>query len=469
MNKAPLDDKSNLIIAAEELGLKTREQQNAVLNILKISDYFAREEIWQAVNQLHIQDAENIYKYTIARLDQAGAFKKDPKDFNPDILRKILFQNTLNPADIKDLLLYLAQNAFGRKNGQEVNELSIERNIAENKAYYLAQAKELGLVERIEPSKKSYDIALVLGASRLALLARSADLKRILEEKDISIKHGIIILAGERPLWAQIDGINFELYKGLQDYKNPVETLPSMPIGADPVAIEEGKDYIKRLAERNNIPLVKGRETIVYTKDNCPQGFFPARDYPNYADPNSAKLTETLMAKEIKNSLWRNDEVSIVDTKAENSLRPTTKTTAADVVKEFLGKIKHGEFGEQKVFDILVQTNNPYIESQTLEIKRQFKEALLKFGLADYQINVEGIGFPLKQDFAALHSAFARLIAEKWKDAQSTNPSLRAIEEMLYQTRKEAENHPPAPDSETDNDHQASHTTYPIGVNAPAA
>jgi hypothetical protein len=242
-----------------------------------------------------------------------------------------------------------------------------------------------------------------------------------------------------------------------------------MPIGADPAAIEEGKDYIKRLAEKNNIPLVKGQETIVYTKDNCPQGFFPGRDYPNYADLNSEKLTETLMAKEIKNSLWLNDEVSIIDTKAENSLRPTTKTTAADVVKEFLGKIKRGEFGEQKVFNILVQTNNPYIESQTLEIKRQFKEALLKFGLTDYQINVEGIGFPLKQDFAALHSAFARLIAEKWKDAQSTNPSLRAIDEMLYQTRKEAENHPPAPDLESDNDHQASHTTYPIGVNAPEA
>ena len=447
----PLSGTSNFNTAAEELGLKTHEKQKALLAILHTSGYLTKQEIWKALNQLNISNPENIYKYTVARLDQARAFEKDPEKFTPDILRKTLFQNTLNPADIKDLILYLAQNAFGRKQGQEVNEISPIQDITRSPEHYLTQAKELGLVDRIEPSKKSYDAALVLGASRIGLFARASDLKRVLEEKGIDIKHGIIILAGERPLWAQIDGINFELYKSLEDYKNPIEALQLLPIGEDSVAIKEGKDYIIRLAKQHNIPLVKGKETIVYTKDNCPQGFFPGRDYPNYLDPNSAKLTETLMAKEIKNTLWPNDEVSIIDTKSENSLRPTTKTTAADVVKEILGKIKRGEFGEQKVFDILVQTNNPYIESQTLEIKRQFKEALVKFELTDYQINVEGVGFPLKQDFAALHSALARLMAEKWKDAQRSNPSPRKIEDMLYQTRDEPADLPPIPDFNNDN------------------
>lgn len=137
--------------------------------------------------------------------------------------------------------------------------------------------------------------------------------------------------------------------------------------------------------------------------------------------------------------------ITILDTLAEQYHRPTTASTARDAAKKFAEHIVNGDYGDKKEFIILFETNNPYIERQTIATQRQVNEVLNEYELASkgYQIKVEGLGSKSNQGVATIHSELAALVAEKWKDApeyQSKNtPQKRAIEDLLFQTRDHSE------------------------------
>ncbi len=171
----------------------------------------------------------------------------------------------------------------------------------------------------------------------------------------------------------------------------------------------------------------------------CPAGRFPGRTYANYATKNGVKLTESKMAEDLKSIVFaENDEkigkISIIDTAAEGHLRPTTATTARDTAEEFVVNIQSGRYGDQKHFEILFESNNPYIKRQALAAQREVNDVLIKHGLdkQGYTIKIEGIGFSFKQDVATIHSEFGALIAEEWKNATNNK---RNIQDLLYQTR----------------------------------
>ncbi|MBX9890377.1 MAG: hypothetical protein K2X94_03855, partial [Amoebophilaceae bacterium] len=103
------------------------------------------------------------------------------------------------------------------------------------------------------------------------------------------------ILAGERPLWAEIDGIDpaglQHLEELLQTRGNP-DDWPTYTGDRDK-AIQEGKDYLVRLAQRHHINLDPLHPLVCYgAKDACPPRFLRYRTYPNYINPNGVILTE---------------------------------------------------------------------------------------------------------------------------------------------------------------------------------
>ncbi|MCC8417457.1 MAG: hypothetical protein LN588_02910 [Rickettsia endosymbiont of Bryobia graminum] len=187
------------------------------------------------------------------------------------------------------------------------------------------------------------------------------------------------------------------------------------------------------MAKNNNIELYPNEPFTKYKNDEeCPKGFFLGRTYPKYLDHSSSKITESLMSIDL--SKFLNNKVTIIDTKAENNQRPNTSTTAHDAAIDLVKKIKNGDFGDQKEFIILLETNNPYIERQIIDTQRAVDKVLkdLELDKQGYKIVVEGVGFANKQDTIAIHSELPALLAEKYK--ADSNDKYK-IEDLLYQTR----------------------------------
>jgi hypothetical protein len=299
---------SNFEIAANRLGftgykkagkaISAQEHQEALLNQLQIAGYLQPTNLWKAIIGLGVKDPVTAFKQIYPAIKKSQADQGDPSKFNAKILRKNLGKGTeLDEQDTMDLLFYLAQNAFGRKSGQERNELSSQDWMKKYEEIYLSNAKLLRLIDREVPELQSYDAALIAGASRIGVIARIVDYHNIISKYSIKVSGETAILAGSRELWANIDGIIpnvrdrlIEAYKA----KTDLDTLDiSLPVGEDQARIAEGREYMQGLAVRYNIRLNESSPFIQYTtKEECPPGHFPGRVYPNYAEGENRKLTE---------------------------------------------------------------------------------------------------------------------------------------------------------------------------------
>jgi hypothetical protein len=263
-----------------------------------------------------------------------------------------------------------------------------------------------------------------------------------LSKYGIKINGNTSVLAGARELWANIDGISpITRDKLIKAYKTKanLDTLDVfLPVGEDKTRIEEGKEYLKALAESSGIKLDPTSPFIQYKPEECPAGRFPNRIYPNYSNEENQKLTETLMSQDLI-ATYHASDINVIDTVSNYYQRPNTSTTANDAATKFVKRIIQGEFGKQKEFSILFQTNNPYIERQTIAAQQEVNKVLEKYKLSNegYSIKVNGIGFACKQCVATIHSEFAALVAEKWKEAiaKAGAPAKLSIEDLQFQSR----------------------------------
>ncbi len=429
--------------------ISAAKHQEALLKQLQMAGYFHSEKLWQAINHLEVKDPTATFMQIYSAVKKSKADKSNPNEFNAKILRKNLGKGTeLDEQDVMDLILYTAQNAFGRKLGQERNELVSQDWMNKYQKEYFTAAATLRLIDREVPEHQYYDLAWIAGASRIGVLARIIDYHYILSKYGIKVGGETAVLTGERGLWANIDGITplvrdrlMEAYKTKSDL-DIVDI--SLPVGEDRARIEEGQEYMTGLAARYDIRLNSLYPFIQYTtKEDCPPGHFPARVYPNYAVSESRKLTETLMSQDLILTFLPNSAqtITIIDTLADQHQRPTTASTARDAATRFVERIVNGEFGYKKEFIILFETNNPYIERQTIATQREVNKVLkdYKLNTKGYIVKVDGVGFKCKQDVATVHSEFAALIAEKWKtatesQAEGISPK-RPIEKLQFQTR----------------------------------
>ncbi|MES2215164.1 MAG: hypothetical protein V4485_03990 [Pseudomonadota bacterium] len=420
-------------------------EQEALLKIFYLAGYFEPHKLWEDINRMGgFKDPLQLFKSIYTVVIASGANQPNPAAFNAKLLREGLMNtDTISIHDAADLILYIGQHAFGRKAGQERNELSSQGWMAKHKREYFEAARKLGLIDRMDPSHEAYDAAWIAGASRIGLIPRIIDFKHNLE-KGLVVKGNTSILAGQRELWANIDGVNPEVLRRLLSTKD-IDTLEtSLSSGEDIARVEEGQDYLKTLAHNTGIRLNPDDPLIQYAQGDAPSGRVAGRVYANYAEGETRKLTESLLAQD----LIKQFELSaaIVDTASEGAQRPNTATTAKDAALEFIANIDPSNKEEdKKEFHVLLQSNQPYTERQTLSTQAAVDEALKNSGLWNkgYRIIVDGVGFGCRQDAPAVHSELGALIAEMWK---AYNGSLRNIASLLFQQRDNDKEVPPYPD-----------------------
>ncbi|WP_425361924.1 hypothetical protein [Candidatus Tisiphia endosymbiont of Mystacides longicornis] len=456
---------SKFEIAAKGLGFTSPTQQDSLLKILHLAGYLQPEKLWRDLACFDkTGNSEKIFASISRSLIKSRATQDAPDQFDAKLLRKNLFKatNELSVRDVEDWLLYVAQNAFNRKVGQERNELTNENWMIKYASQYIDAAKQLGLIDEIPPQHQEYAESWIAGASRIGLLARIIYYNKIIEQ--IKINGSVLVLAGARPLWANIDGINPKTYDKLlkiwQDKGDINKLDASLLVGEDSARTEEGKEYMGSLAKSYNIVLELTQPFIQYTtKEECPAGFFPGRVYPNYATTDETKLTESLMSEDLLNNFLNKEQRSsaeVINTElGNNNARPNTATTAYDAAVTLVDKILSGGLGEQKDYVILFISNNPYIQRQTIATQREVDKILQKYGLdkKGYHIEVEGVGFSSKQDVPTIHSELACLIAELWKNHNLlvSNEAGHSIEKLLFQTRQDLAIIPPMPEVKEEN------------------
>ncbi|WP_341763583.1 hypothetical protein [Candidatus Tisiphia endosymbiont of Beris chalybata] len=432
---------SKFELAAQELSLN-KSQQEALLKIFHLAGYFKPTKLWNDLLLFYKTDnPEEIFHSIMHSLKNATPQQGDISQLNLKLLRKNLFKDNtkIEVEDVKAWMLYVAQNAFNRKAGQERNELTQEDWMDKYKEQYIKAAKELGLIDEIFPNAQEYDEAWIAGASRIGLLARIFYYNKLYEQ--MKIKGDTIVLAGERPLWANLDGIDPKVYQQLLNAYNKkldINNLDiALAIGENNDRTKEGKEYISSLADNNNIKLDQDKPFIEYQQlQECPKGLFPGRVYPNYANSQSKKLTESLMSIDLINN-FLNSKATIIDTLSINNQRPNTISTARDAAKLFIEKILKGEFGEQKDFGILLISNQPYIKRQELGIATTVNAVLEEHHIKGYNLKVVGVGFSNKQDIPTIHSEMAAYIAELYKQQSNlvTAPNKYDSEKLSFQTR----------------------------------
>ena len=111
-------------------------------------------------------------------------------------------------SDLEDYILYCGQTAFDRQFMQERNELVKQNWMELYKDQYLKNAKLLGIYYNIPPQKQEYDETWIMGAGRLRTTTRVTDLRKLIADgKVVEVGSKIRLLAGNRELWAEIDGI----------------------------------------------------------------------------------------------------------------------------------------------------------------------------------------------------------------------------------------------------------------------
>lgn len=436
------------------------DQHEALLTQLQMAGYLQPQNLWRDINSLGIKNPIKAFEEIYPALIKSKADQVDPSKFNAKILRKNLCKGTaLDEQDVMDLILYISQHAFGRNQGQERHEVVTQNWMSKYEKQYLAAAKKLCLIDRVHPEKTEYDLCWIAGGCRIAALGRIIDYNYILLKYVIKIKGDTLVLAGLHELPTSAAGITstirdslIEAYKA----KTDIDTLDISQPENDPNALEEGKHYLLGLAERYNIKLDSIYPFIQYnTKVECPAGRNPGIVYANYYNKEEkTKLTEALMSEDLLTTYHPN--VTVKSTSLENDQKATTITTARIGVKAFVENIKNGHYGDQKEFIILLQTNNPFIERQSIANQREISKALKEHGLDQqgYKVQVEGVGYGCKQGVKTVHSELAALIAEKWETAmvndnmQQTEGATpkRLIKDLKYQTRNKDLSIPPYPD-----------------------
>ncbi|MDX2049759.1 MAG: hypothetical protein SFT93_01070 [Rickettsiaceae bacterium] len=426
-----------------EKNTKAEEQQEALLKILYIAGYLTPENIWKDINLIgSIKNPYAFYLKIMPSFIKSGAVQEDFTKFDAKLLRKTLFRGTeFTDADAAEWLVYVTQHAFGRKPNQERNELVKQKWMEEFQKQYLTEVETLGLVDRIIPQKEEYDEVWIAGASRPALLARVIDIAQLINSRTLTINGSIRILAGERSLWAEIDGISDEYKRVLEDAlatnKN-IDLLPEYPGNTD-ASTNEGKKYIIDLATKTKTLLDPAEPLIFYLDDqHAPKGLVPNRHYPNYVKGENKRLTETVMAADLLSTYLPSysEVIAVIDTSAsEDGSRPTTSSTAKDVAEKFIDQILSST-EKKSSYNILLESNNPYTKRQEIAVQIEIDKILREKKL-DLNITVEGVGFKNKQDLQQIHSEVGALVATMYQYSvlKGHLDSVRSENDLLYRSR----------------------------------
>ena len=401
-------------ILEQSFGLSTQEKKVALLENLYIAGYLQDEKIWEAIflmqfdkdgNKINLWNKEeneinSAFFTIISDLHNSNSNQEDPDKFDATKLLNNFDKNkTLDKQAIENLIVYLSQNAFGREKGAERNEIQKQNWMDIHKDRYLKNAAKLGMIDEILPKDKNYTETWIMGAARNRLEIRIKYLKNLID-KEIINSGEIRLLTGERELWIEIDKINEDK--------------------------QEAKQYILNLAKQNNI---KTNKSEPFTIRNIADS---SRTYLNYADNENRKVTETMMAKDIFNSVFGYEIYNIIDSKTDfGKSRPDTGTNAGDASEIIKERIKKEEIKNPK---ILIISNQPYCERQAINNKRiadSICNSSIFFDFTGEEIGKENAEKMLQ----VIHSETACLLYEYFATQMENELRKVPVENLMYSTR----------------------------------
>lgn len=423
---------SKLSDVLTSFGFHEREEQIALLRNLQVAGYFKDDQVWQAINlSQYSQDgtlnprwgersAEEVFASIREVTSVSGANLEDPRAFNAESFLETAFESDVfDRQDVEDMMLYLAQNAFGREQHQERSELGAAKPWAVSHGdLYLENARTLGLLDEKSPTQAAYDESWILGAARLRVTTRAEHLREV-EASGVNIGH-VRLLTGARELWAEID-------------KMPIDSSleGEEKEAAQVAAIEEAKSYMADLATENGIT-IEGFETREVGSSK--------RTYLKYAEGETRKVTETLMARRVFKEVFGREieEVDLLDSKAAaGKMRPDTEVNAADMARQHLARqITDGVFAGRAP-QILIVSNQPYADRQVITTERAVRKQLAELGMQDAEIDFEGIGKACEVGVTAVHSETGALVAEGFMREMERNKEARKCDpnQMLFSRR----------------------------------
>jgi hypothetical protein len=373
-----------------EKRISAREVQKAFLENLYFAEYFESQSIWQAINLIKRENREcdfrgvkSSFEAMMEIIRTCFATKGNSRKFNAGILLDKFSSHSafFTSNEIKNIMVYLGRKAFGRNVGQERNEIQQYPWGEIHREHYMENAQKLGLIFEVKPQLQKYDETWIQGAAYFRTRTRIEYTKKLQDEGfDLGT---IRILTGDRELWVEID-------------KMPGATM------------EETQNFMLQLAEKSGIKIVGFEERVISDL---------VRTYPKYAEDESQKLTETVMAKAIYRDVFGRDliEDEVVDSSAEEGLsRPTTASAAAKVARfQFADRIRRGDFKNKKI-NILIVSNQPYVERQTITNERAVLKEMKKIGPTKHKLVFDGAGSVCMVGVSEIHSEFGALVSEKY-------------------------------------------------------
>lgn len=306
--------------ACKKLGFD-EPQQKALLEIFYLSGYFNRQKFLNDLKRSRVRNANIVFEKEYKNLHDAHALQGDFKKLDASFLNNVLFQDSnITEREILNLILYQAQNAFGRKVGEERDSIKSINFSRLDQLHYIDAAKMLNLIDRPPLFYSEYDEVWIAGASRYSMLLRVLDFEYIVRNFNIKINGQSYILAGERQLSPSLDGVSPYLYQDIANIRG--KNLDEVDFKHYPkIVTQQNKNQLLELAQRYNVKLNEDNPFI----ENSKKFLF------NYEQEKGPKLTETLAAKDILHQL-NISGIDIVDTQADGHKRPDTATTIKDAI-----------------------------------------------------------------------------------------------------------------------------------------
>ena len=396
----------------EKFGIHGAPAQEALIENLYLAEYFEPEKIWDDVHYLSDSYGDDneiaptgLYHQIKDITENAFHDIRGKKVFNPEYVLRNMFIG-LPEQDIEDWLVYVTQNAFGRKPGQELYHITPEEWMETHGDDFMRNAKDMGFVDEITLDRKHVDEYWIAGAGRLRCTTRLEGYRSFIE--DWNFASAFRLLTGNRPV-------------GRLEWSNDLLDGETRP--------ENAKRFILFLADQLDVKLDEGNP---FTTKNEKTGDFIV----NYAEGEKRRLTEADMFKEVYSSTFGiyAEDRDVAYVAAENN-RPTFADIVHKAADMALKSFENTEAYPEE-FHIAVQAEQPHVRRFAVEaeaiLRREYAELFNEVSL-----HVHPVGQACEVGPAVVHSAMSVYMAAKYNQITQGQERKRGSEQLMFRDRQD--------------------------------
>lgn len=399
----------------------------SLFEYLYIAGYLDKAILRQAESYLKSEAAFANPSVNLAKqLSDAVNQATTDKGFNaPTFLKQTEDIEGLDQQDFMDVVLFLQQTAFGRLPGQERHEIQPSENLAQHADTFIGNARQLGVVNEIQPSKQHYSAMAIMGASYRAVVPRIEYFQKLIREQAIQYDK-LFVSSGYRDLKPGLDGAA-NLAKLVQYYANSTDKEVYF---ATTQTHDDGSKQV---------------ECVHYDSEN--NTFY---DHRGIEVHQSQVYLEGLQEHDMIDYLMQHeygfapdDYITVKGKKAHPNYRATTQTSA----QELAGYIDDLAFNSDTHQNLLIIAEQPHTQRMTWQTQQQMDQHC-----QTAKVNVEGCGNPISNNvrenpayyrgsLAKINSALASQMKTRCEIARDTMqnqegiPIKRGMEIMSYNQR----------------------------------